>query len=58
MHSDPDCADPKAKEFKKQEIDRMLALEVIGIVQTELASLIIFVPKKTAYPASVSIIGN
>lgn len=39
-------AGPKAVQFEKQEIGRMIAMDVIEPDQTELASLIVFVSKK------------
>lgn len=34
-HSAPYWADPKAREFKKQEVDRMLAMNVIQPAKTK-----------------------
>lgn len=39
-------AGPKAREVEKEEADKMLMMKVIEPVQTELASTIVFVPKR------------
>ena len=46
IHSAPYRAGPKAREFEKQEIQKMLAMNVIEPAQSEWAAPIVFAPKK------------
>ena len=46
IYQQPYRAGPKAREFEKQEIDRMLAEKVIEPSDAEWASPVVFVPKK------------
>lgn len=45
VHSAPNRAGAKTREFEMAEIDKILATNVIEPVQTELVALIVFVPK-------------
>lgn len=45
-HSSSYRAVPKPREFEKQDVDRMLAMDVVQPVQTEWASTMVLVSKK------------
>ena len=56
IHSVPYRAGPKAREFEKQEIQKMLSMNVIEPAQSEWAAPIVFAPKKDGSLGFVSII--
>lgn len=52
IHSAPYRAGPAARQLEREEIDKMLRMGVIEPAQTEWASPIVFVPKKTGHSGS------
>lgn len=58
IHSALYRAVPKATEFGKQEIHRMIAMDAIAPAHMELTSSIVVVPEQDELFSFVSVIGN